>query len=146
MKEIGSRLTQIRKKLGLTQKEFAELLNVSSATLQGYEYGKIAKGEVLCKLLELGFDLNWLFSGNGDMERDRLENKNQRELDRILIWNVAYFIGKRIDTYDNPEEFAQLFMDMLDQMHEYQVASENEEIEETANNVVDLQLHRLSII
>lgn len=141
MKDIGQRMTAIRKELGLTQKEFSQKLNVSMNTIQSYEYGQFPKGEALLVLLKEGFDINWLFAGVGQMRRSR--SHPNIELDRMLIWNVAYFICKKTEAMDDAEDFAKLFMDMLDESHRIQNENQEDEEElESQPNVIDLVLHR----
>jgi transcriptional regulator with XRE-family HTH domain len=52
-----------RKKLGLTQKEFAKLVGVSTQTINGYENGKeipSTKHQILDKILNQTLDINTL--------------------------------------------------------------------------------------
>jgi transcriptional regulator with XRE-family HTH domain len=139
MNDVGQRFTDIRKNLGMTQKEFAERLGVSAGAVQGYEYGKIPKGEVLQTLLEMGFDLNWLVDGRGSMMREQTQDV---ELDRMLMWNVAYFLCKRSDNGENPELYADTFMEIYDVMARQHGVSHDGKTEDISN-VIDFSLRRL---
>ena len=144
MEEIGIRFLEIRKNLSLTQKEFAERLDVSFGSVQAYEYGKTPKGDVLQKLYDWGYDLNWLFSGKGEMKRG--VGFQHMELDRMLMWNVAYFLCKRSEMEEDPIVFADTYMEVYDCMNK--TNEENAISRETTNedmiaNVVDFTSRRL---
>ena len=66
---IGERLKQVRRRLGMTQKEFAEALGVHPMTLSKYESGKWNPSEKFLRLIEAKFDVNynWLLKGEGTM-------------------------------------------------------------------------------
>lgn len=146
MKDIGQRFIEIRKNLGMTQKEFADRLGVSSGALQGYEYGKIPKGEVMHKLFEMGFDLNWLVSGRGRMYIDlaALEPEKHVALDRMIVWNVAYFLCKRRDDGEDPEEYADSFMEIYEAMLKNSRQTEADE-NDKESNIVDFTMRRLGL-
>jgi len=143
MKDIGQRFMEIRKKLGMTQKEFADQLGVSSGAIQGYEYGKIPKGEVMLKLLKMGYDLNWLIGAQGKMylDKDAIEPEKQVALDRMIVWNVAYFLCKRRDDGEDPEEYADSFMEIYQAMLTQSRQDENVQDDKDAN-IVNFTLHR----
>jgi len=134
MKYMGQRLIEIRKNLGVTQKEFAERLGVSLGSVQGYEYGKIPKGEVLKSLLDLGYDVNWLLSGQGHMKRNGVHDV---ALDRMLMWNVAYFLCKREDSGEDPEVYADAFMEIYDAMNLQQQTAERSDEGECEEDLGD---------
>jgi len=146
MKDIGQRFIEIRKKLGMTQKEFADQLGVSSGAIQGYEYGKIPKGEVMLKLLEMGYDLNWLVGGTGKMYLDQaaIEPAKQGALDRMIVWNVAYFLCKRRDDGDDPEDYADSFMEIYEAMLTKSRQAESKEADKD-DNIVNFTLRRLGM-
>lgn len=66
---MNERLKLLRKKLGLTQEEFAESLGTVFTAISKYELGKIKPGsEFLFKLNKLyRTNINWLLTGEGDM-------------------------------------------------------------------------------
>ena len=66
---MQERLKQIRKRLGLTQQEFALRLGVSRNNIATYETGKSNIGEAVIKLICREFNVNetWLRTGDGEM-------------------------------------------------------------------------------
>ena len=66
--ETGLRLRQIRKDVGLTQKEFAEKLGVSFRTYTRYETESVnIPNSALEELAILGYSMDWLITGKGEM-------------------------------------------------------------------------------
>jgi len=62
------RLKQIREELRKTQKEMAALVGGHESTWQKYERGDSLPGsEVLQSLANLGFNINWILTGEGEM-------------------------------------------------------------------------------
>ena len=54
---LGKRIKEIRKERGLTQEEFAEMINISQRTLSGIEIGKnFLTSQTLDRILEV-FDM-----------------------------------------------------------------------------------------
>ncbi len=66
---MNDRLKLLRKKLGLTQEEFAESLDTVFTAISKYELGKIRPGsEFLSKLNRLfHVNINWLLTGEGEI-------------------------------------------------------------------------------
>lgn len=64
-KEIGERVVSVRKKAGLSQREFAARLGISNGGISQIENGKaMPGGDFLLKMhQELGVDINWLLTG-----------------------------------------------------------------------------------
>lgn len=53
MSQIGLRLRELRERTGLSQKQFAENINMKQTTYNGYETGKhVPKSEILVLLAE----------------------------------------------------------------------------------------------
>ena len=148
MNEIGQRFTQIRKKLGMTQREFAEKLDVSMGSVQAYENGKLPKGDVLNVLSNLGYSLDWLFAGKGKLsgEAEKAPKSYDIGLERLLIWNVAYYMCKRTEATGDPEVFADTFMDILDSMKAQSTADDDAtaEADDFISNVIDFTQRRSS--
>ncbi|WP_188055607.1 XRE family transcriptional regulator [Oryzomonas rubra] len=65
--QIPQRLKEIRLFMGLTQSEMAQRVGVSNRSWQQYEGGAKPKTDLLMELLKLGFDVNWILSGRGNM-------------------------------------------------------------------------------
>jgi len=65
MDTFGRRVREFRMKLGMTQKEFAEVLEVGKQYVANVENGqKFFSHDLLAKLRKLGADLNWLVCGD----------------------------------------------------------------------------------
>jgi transcriptional regulator with XRE-family HTH domain len=66
---VGYRLVMVREKLGLTQREMADRLNLALGTYGRSEAGRraIDDGE-MAEIGSMGIDLNWLILGHGDID------------------------------------------------------------------------------
>lgn len=65
---LSMRLKAVRRHLGETQKTMSTRMGLGVNTWQGYEVeGRPPKSEILIRLLDLGYDMNWLLSGQGTM-------------------------------------------------------------------------------
>jgi len=66
---VAERLKELRYKLGLSQKEFAEKVGIHYMTLSKYESGKYHPSLRFLKKVEEVFNVNpqWLLEGRGDM-------------------------------------------------------------------------------
>ena len=69
MNDIGQRIKELRKMLGLSQKEFAEKIGKSLRAVQNWEYGQRTPDESTLKLIAKEFNVNeeWLKTGEGEM-------------------------------------------------------------------------------
>lgn len=67
---VAERLTQIRRFLGLSQKDMGKRVGVSGTTWQNYELENAApNAHVLAHLSGEGFDMNWVLTGQGEMRK-----------------------------------------------------------------------------
>ncbi|MGL4762827.1 MAG: helix-turn-helix domain-containing protein [Sarcina sp.] len=66
---MHSRLKELRKALGLTQKEFAESLDLFRTTISSYESGSKVPSDKTLRLITKTFNVNenWLIDNTGDM-------------------------------------------------------------------------------
>jgi len=65
---MKDRLKEIRGILGKSQRDMAKLIHISYQSWQGYEQGANKPGsEVLESLTRLGFNTNWILTGEGEM-------------------------------------------------------------------------------
>jgi transcriptional regulator with XRE-family HTH domain len=66
---INQRIKEIREKLKLNQRDFSELLSLSSGYISGVEINLRSANDRLIKLIVSQFGVNedWLRSGNGEM-------------------------------------------------------------------------------
>ncbi len=68
--DLANRLKAVREKLKYSQREMSVAVDASLTSWQGYEAGKnIPGGNVLAALARMGFDVNWILTGEGDMKR-----------------------------------------------------------------------------
>lgn len=67
--EMSERIKALRKKLGLTQQEFADKLNIKRGAVANYEIGRNEPIDAVISLICKTFNVNeeWLRSGAGDM-------------------------------------------------------------------------------
>lgn len=87
---IGQRLIRIRGTK--SQGAFAEELGVHKNSLGHYERGnRVPDAEILLKLVEMGFDANWLLTGKGEPKAENADVVLSQDADKL----------KRLD-----EEFA----------------------------------------
>lgn len=69
MKTVAERIKIIRENYGKSQKDMASELGISLPALQGYEAGKsIPGGKAIEALVKLGFNANWLLTGEGEIK------------------------------------------------------------------------------
>lgn len=66
--DIGQRIKQFAKKLGIPLNDLADRLGISNQNLSAYVNNKRLPGALyLIKFLKLGCNINWLLSGHGDI-------------------------------------------------------------------------------
>lgn len=71
---LAERLKSVRESTGGSQKEFATLVSASFRAWQDYEAGNsVPGGKVFESLAKLGFDTNWILTGEGPMRRGEEE-------------------------------------------------------------------------
>lgn len=108
---MNERLVMLRKKLKLTQSEFAKKIQISRSHLSGIENGSKSFTERVVSDICREFDVNrtWLETGEGDMfidiltEMDEFNNadKDVQEMVRLYMQlddiTKAYFKKKMLD-------------------------------------------------
>jgi len=78
--DIGARIAAARKEAGLTQEELADLIRVSTRSLQGYEGGEVIPYRHMGRLAEvLKRPAGWLLHG----DQDESDATNAERLERI---------------------------------------------------------------
>lgn len=89
---LGERLKKTREFLQLSQKEMGKKASVSLQMWQAYEAGKsVPGGKVLEALSLIGFNVNWLLTGEGEMHlRSEVASSGYVESDRPIIWEYRY--------------------------------------------------------
>ncbi|MDN5201617.1 helix-turn-helix transcriptional regulator [Fulvivirgaceae bacterium BMA10] len=77
MKDVLDRFKKCRKELGLTQQEIAEKTNSEQKDISRWETGKAKciPDKYILYLYNKNVNLNWLYSGKGEMMRDHVNNE-----------------------------------------------------------------------
>ena len=85
MENVGQRIKQLRKMLGLTQKEFAEKIGKATISISKWEAGDRTPDESTLKLIAKEFNVNeqWLKTGEGEIFVSKLP-EFANELDDFL--------------------------------------------------------------
>ncbi|WP_163327598.1 helix-turn-helix domain-containing protein [Desulfurobacterium thermolithotrophum] len=92
--ELGKRIKQIRMSKGLTQREFADELGVSTRAVQEWEAGRRTPSEPVLRQIEVTFSVNpeWLRHGRGEMFLPRepklgdfLKELSEEEMEVVLL-------------------------------------------------------------
>lgn len=101
---MGERIKQLRKVLGLTQKEFGDRIGVKPNTIGTYEIGRNEPIDAVISLICLKFDVNeyWLRTGEGDMFIPKSRGDQ-----------ITAFVG---DILSGPPDFRQRFISVLSRM------------------------------
>lgn len=101
---LGERIKQLRKVLGLTQKEFGDRIGVKPNTIGTYEIGRNDPIDAVISLICLKFDVNeyWLRTGEGDMFIPKSRGDQ-----------ITAFVG---DILNGPPDFRQRFISVLSRM------------------------------
>lgn len=81
---MNERLKKIRKTLGLTQQEFADVLKISRGNIAAYEVNKNNPSDAVITLICREFDVNenWLRTGEGEMF---IEKSKDEQITEMLV-------------------------------------------------------------
>lgn len=108
--EEKDRLKLIRQKMQLTQGAMAEKFEKVQATWSAYELGKIpVSADVYIQLQEMGFNIEWLKNGVGEMYADKKIAINTNQPDdkvamiRFIPYGASAGYGRIFDAYDTFE-------------------------------------------
>lgn len=83
--KIGEKIRELRKKVGMSQKEFAEAIGVSYGALQGYEYGEVEPRKVILHAIAARFGLSLSYF-NPTLKKSNLLNIiNEAENKKIYL-------------------------------------------------------------
>jgi transcriptional regulator with XRE-family HTH domain len=92
MDGIGERLKNIRIAVGDDQKSMARRFGLGDTTWQRLELeSRAPKDEVLAQLINLGFSVDWLLSGVGNMRREQ-QPKESPPLDEELLKQSLHLV------------------------------------------------------
>ena len=64
---LGKRFRQIRSELGLNQTDMGKLLNKKQRAISHYEQGRMPDHGSLKKIHSMGYSIDWLLTGDGEM-------------------------------------------------------------------------------
>ena len=83
---ISNRFKLIRKSNGYTQIEFAKVLNCTQSCISDYEKGRNNIPDTIKeKLFNMGFNINWLISGKGNMLHNETNAYNEIAINERII-------------------------------------------------------------
>jgi transcriptional regulator with XRE-family HTH domain len=71
----GRRFRQIRKSLGMNQREFGDRFGKTGPAVSNYESDRLPEDKILKKIYDMGFSIDWLISGEGQMRRGAGESE-----------------------------------------------------------------------
>lgn len=124
MKEQADRLKQVRKTLGLTQKEFASKLNQQDFKIRDIEVGRLRFTTELAVLIEKTFkiDSKWLLTGIGNMFLPEQEERLEQRLD------IGYVSAKFSLAYQGlNEREKEFFLDLANTVFNRIIEQKNRE-------------------
>ena len=94
-REIGSRIAAARREAGMTQRELADRLGVTTRSVQNYESGSIIPYKHLRRIEVLAHRrVGWILSGDG---RDESASETLRQLEKTLERHYA-LLQTHLDT------------------------------------------------
>jgi transcriptional regulator with XRE-family HTH domain len=114
--EIGQRLRLVRESLNIKQGEFASMLGINQQNLSNYELEKRdIPDDVKVKILQIGVNLNWLLTGQGEMKMQDVAPEENKPVKNHTHSGVPYF---SIDAMAHVSETFEVF----DQQPEYYIS------------------------
>jgi len=134
---ISDRLVAIRAKLQKSQPEMDAALAIGKRSWQRYESGtNVPGGAVIAKLVDLGFDANWILSGEGPQLREspavaeeRGDYRARTAIEALFIRNAVKLVEKRLGADADVEQKARLVAEVaadLQSMHDQEWAEQPE--------------------
>ena len=83
---INQRIRELRKKIGLNQRDFSNLLSLSGGYISGVEVNLRRVNDRLIKLItsEFGVNEEWLRSGTGEMFREETGNEKTARISSLF--------------------------------------------------------------
>ena len=148
MENIGHRIKELRKMLGLSQRKFAERIGKSLNAIQKWESGDRIPSEPALKLIskEFGVSEEWLKTGEGEIwSKDKslekeIEKLPEEKIEELLI---AVKIIKKIEKYRkiklSPEKrlkLAELLIDVIEEFGE----TNPSKVKEKAEKLVEIYM------
>jgi transcriptional regulator with XRE-family HTH domain len=118
MSSLGKRIKKIREERGLNQEAFSKDLGISRTGLAKLELGEQSNpgAQLIAKLVELGYNANWLLSGKGHVHY----KESDIQYDRELLTNACSIIEKilsrqelKIDWSDKGKVIARFYEHLI---------------------------------
>lgn len=98
MSEMRKRIGQLRKSLGLTQKQFGEKIGVQRGTVTNYELGRNIPTEtvrlMICKVY--GVRRKWLETGEGEMFEQKTRYEQAWDMSEKYLRNENEMFRQRL--------------------------------------------------
>ena len=93
MNELRDRLQELRATFGITQRQLAKRVGVTSQLISMMETGKAQLSHLTAKAMEAEFGVNheWLMTGEGDMLAKKPNESKKIELSNDLVTIFAYY-------------------------------------------------------
>ena len=115
--EAGKRIKELRKRLGLSQREFAEKIGRTLSAIQKWEMGEREPSEMALKQISqtFGVSLEWLKTGEGEMFLEKKSNSAIEEIKKAveqLEGKIPRFLQRALDSGDT-DEILQAIADFL---------------------------------
>ena len=104
--DLNERLKALRKKIGLTQQEFAERLGLKRNTVATYEIGKATPSDRVLSDICAKFSVNedWIRSGTGEMFRKPSDE-------------VGYYVEELLEYEGSGNPFYDMIIEMMKTYH-----------------------------
>ncbi len=123
--DLANRLKIVREKLKYSQREMSVAVDASLTSWQGYEAGKnIPGGNVLAALARMNFDVNWILTGEGEINRGEVPKVQVGGVDEELLEaavDVSAELLESLGKQATSKQRTQLILAL------YDLANENEE-------------------
>lgn len=108
--QVNERIKIIRKKLELTQQEFADKLGIARNNIAGYETGKRSPSDAVVSLICAKFNVNedWIRTGEGEIFEQLTEQQKVMKYTAMLLKDkdslMAAAIKNFIVTYEQLDD------------------------------------------
>lgn len=130
-----NRLRELRKSLGMTQTQLAELLGIKQSSYASIESGRVELTERNAILLsdKLNVNKEWLLTGLGDIRKGISATTNEIEMAAMELLNEGKPVGSGV-----PYEFVQALLEerKLHDMKELELIQQNRELINIVKNTL----------
>ncbi len=102
---VGERFAAIRAQLGLNQTQMAEKAGVQRDSWRRYEAGALPNGETLERIAGMGFSLDWVLLGIGQMLLIEGKQTKADTEESQLLARIREAMGNRAEGQPIPGQF-----------------------------------------